>query len=112
MTGETLLRLPQLDGRLFLSDGGIETTLIFHEAWNLPIGEAFVLLETERGRNAIRAYFDRYLPSAIEHGVGFILETPTWRANPDWASTAGYDRERLAIVNHAAVDLMREIRVK
>ena len=30
--------LPQLDGRLFLTDGGFETTLIFHEGWDLPMG--------------------------------------------------------------------------
>jgi len=112
MTRKTLHRPPQLDGRLFLSDGGFETTLIFHEGWDLPIGEAFVLLEIEKGRNAIRAYFDRYLPKAIEHGVGFILESPTWRANPDWAAKVGYDRDRLATANRDAIALMHEIRAK
>src|SRR6185295_19661568 len=33
-------RLPQLDGRKFLTDGGIETCLIFHEGWNLPHGRS------------------------------------------------------------------------
>ena len=74
-------RLPQLDGRKFLTDGGIETCLIFHEGWNLPMAEAFILLESERGRSALRAYFDRYVPLAVDRGVGFILESPTWRAN-------------------------------
>ena len=27
-------------------------------------------------------------------GLGFILETPTWRANPDWAAKLGYARGR------------------
>ncbi len=105
-------RLPQLDGGLFLTDGGLETTLIFHEGWDLPIGEAFVLMESEKGRDALRAYFDRYLPMAVKHGVGFILESPTWRANPDWAAKAGYGRDRLAELNHAGIDLMREVRAK
>ncbi len=104
--------LPQLDGRLFLTDGGFETTLIFHEGWDLPMGEAFVLLETEKGRKAILDYFDRYLPLAIEHGVGFVLESPTWRANPDWAARAGYGRDRLAELNRAGIQLMREVRAK
>ena len=103
-------RLPQLDGRQFLTDGGFETTLIFHEGWQLPIGEAFTLLESERGRQAVRAYFDRYVPTAIAHGAGFILESPTWRANPDWAAKVGYDRARLADVNRASIALMAEIR--
>jgi S-methylmethionine-dependent homocysteine/selenocysteine methylase len=104
--------LPHQDGRLYLTDGGFETTLIFHEGWDLPIAEAFVLLESEKGRKAIRAYFDRYLPVAVRHGVGFILESPTWRANPDWAAKAGYDRARLAELNHDAIALMREVRAK
>jgi S-methylmethionine-dependent homocysteine/selenocysteine methylase len=105
--------LPHQDGRLFLTDGGFETTLIFHEGWDLPMGEAFVLIETEKGRKAIRAYYDRYLPMAAEHGTGFILETPTWRANPDWAAKAGgYERPRLAELNREGVALMREVRAK
>lgn len=103
-------RLPQFDGRLFLTDGGLETTLIFHEGWDLPIFQAFTLLESERGRAALRAYFDRYVALAVKQGMGFVLESPTWRANPDWAAKIGYDREALANINRAAINLMREVR--
>ena len=103
-------RLPQLEGRLFLTDGGLETTLIYHEGWELPIFEAFALLESERGRAALRAYFDRYLSLAIKQGTGFVLESPTWRANPDWGAKVGHDREVLAKLNRAAIDLMRDVR--
>ena len=71
-----------------------------------------MLLDSEEGKKAIRAYFDRYLPMAVAHGVGFILESPTWRANPDWAAKAGYGRARLAELNHDAIVLMRDIRAK
>lgn len=103
-------RLPQLDGQIFLTDGGLETTLIFHEGWDLPVIEAFVLLDSARGIAALRAYFDRYVPTAVKHGMGFILESPTWRANPDWAAKVGCDRDKLAKLNRAAIDLMGEIR--
>jgi len=102
--------LPQLDGRLFLTDGGLATTLIFHEGWNLPIFQAFTLLESERGRAALRAYFDRYVPLAVKQGMGFVLESPTWRANPDWGAKIGYGQQALANINRAAIDLMREVR--
>jgi S-methylmethionine-dependent homocysteine/selenocysteine methylase len=106
-------RLPHFNGPLFLTDGGFETTLIFHEGWDLPMGEAFVLLETEKGRKAIRAYYERYLPMAAAHAVGFVLETPTWRANPDWAfKAAGYGPAQLAKPNRDGVALMRELRAK
>jgi S-methylmethionine-dependent homocysteine/selenocysteine methylase len=103
-------RLPQLDGGLFLSDGGLETTLIFHEGWELPLFESFVLLESERGRAALTSYYDRYIALALAQRRGFVLESPTWRANPDWGAKAGYDRERLAAINRAAIALMHEIR--
>ena len=104
--------LPHQDGRLYLTDGGFETTLIFHEGSDLPIGDAFVLLESDKGRNSIRTYFDRYLPMAVKHGIGFVLETPTWRANPDWAAKAGYGRAHLAQLNRDGIALMREVRKK
>lgn len=101
--------LPQLDSK-FLTDGGLETTLIFHDGWELPYGEAFVLLENERGHTALRAYFDRYTRLATELGVGFVLESPTWRANPDWAKRVGVSLDRLEKANRAAIELMSGIR--
>ena len=44
--------LPQLDGDLFLSDGGIETVLIFHEGLDLPAFAAFDLLKDDEGTRA------------------------------------------------------------
>jgi S-methylmethionine-dependent homocysteine/selenocysteine methylase len=103
-------RLPQLDGGLFLTDGGLETTLIFHEGWDLPRFEAFVLLDSDRGRKALSAYFDRYVPMAIAAGAGFILESPTWRANPDWGAKIGYGKDALARNNRAAIEFLLALR--
>jgi homocysteine S-methyltransferase len=102
--------LPQLDGGLFLTDGGLETTLIFHEGWELPIFQAYSLLEAVKGRAALRAYFDTYIQLALTQKLGFLLESPTWRANPDWAAKIGHGRDTLAKLNHAAIDLMAEVR--
>ena len=102
-------RLPQLD-QPFLTDGGLETTLVFHEGWDLPMFEAFILVDREDGRATLRAYFDRYLPLAVSAGAGFILESPTWRANPEWGAKAGYDRDALARVNRDSIALMAEVR--
>lgn len=102
--------LPQLSGKPFLTDGGLETTLIFHEGWDLPFGEAFVLMDSDKGVKALRSYFDRYLPVAIAHRAGFVLESPTWRANLDWGRRLGFDRQRLADINRRAIHLMAEMR--
>jgi len=104
-------RLPQLDAaRPFLTDGGLETTLIFHRGLHLPCFAAFDLLRDEAGRNELRAYFAAYVALARERGVGFVLDTATWRANPDWARRLGYSLEDLDDANRAAVALAEEIR--
>ena len=102
--------IPQLGEEMFLTDGGIETTLIFHDGLDLPEFAAFVLLDDQAGREALRRYFRTYAEIAREAGTGFILEAPTWRANPDWAAKLGYSPEALDAVNAAAIDLMVEIR--
>ncbi|TIM71219.1 MAG: homocysteine methyltransferase, partial [Mesorhizobium sp.] len=81
--------LPQLANRTFLSDGGMETTLIFHEGLDLPHFASFTLMATAEGRQKLREYFIRYLTIARRSGTGFILDTPTWRANPDWGTLLG-----------------------
>ena len=49
--------LPQLAGGLFLSDGGLETTLIYLEGVELPQFAAFVLLQDAAGRARLRRYY-------------------------------------------------------
>lgn len=102
--------LPQLGGGLFVTDGGLETELVFHDGRDLPAFAAFPLLDSPDTRDRLRRYYDGYLDIARRHGAGFVVETPTWRANPDWASQLGYSPERLDAVNRAAVELAEEVR--
>jgi homocysteine S-methyltransferase len=102
--------LPQMSGGLFLTDGGLETTLIFHDGIDLPLFASFDLLKSERGTAVIRDYYERYIAIAKRNGTGFVLEGATWRASPDWAEKLGYSRAQLADVNRAAVKLMAELR--
>lgn len=102
--------LPQLDGRLFLTDGGIETTLIFHEWQELPHFAAFHLLKDANGTSVLREYFRRYARIAQENGTGFILESATWRSSPDWAAKLGYSLEQLDAANCKAIELLHGLR--
>ena len=102
--------LPQLADTVFLTDGGIETTLIYHHGIDLPEFAAFVLLEDEAGRAELRRYFGPYAEIAADAGLGLVLETPTWRASRDWATKLGYSAQQLAAANRAAVDLVEELR--
>jgi S-methylmethionine-dependent homocysteine/selenocysteine methylase len=93
-----------------ITDGGLETTLIYHHGADLPEFAAFVLLEDEAGVELLRTYYAPYIEIARGRGVRAILDTPTWRANADWGARLGYDAARLADVNRRAVELLESIR--
>lgn len=105
-----LKSLPQLDGGLFLSDGGLETDLIFNDGVDLPEFASFVLLSHDDGIAALRAYYRRFMQIAGDHETGFIFESPTWRSSPDWGETLGYDMASLIEANTRAIELMIELR--
>ncbi|WNC70632.1 homocysteine S-methyltransferase family protein [Thalassotalea psychrophila] len=104
--------LPQLAGSLFLTDGGMETTLIFHNGIELPEFASFDLLKNEHGRNIIKQYFKPYIDIAKQYQVGFILESVTWRANKDWAKKLGYDKASVKEVNIKAIQLLENIQAE
>jgi S-methylmethionine-dependent homocysteine/selenocysteine methylase len=102
--------LPQLGEELFLTDGGLETTLIFHRGIELPEFAAFVLLRTPEGTEELRRYYRPYLDLAREHATGFVLESPTWRASPGWAEKLGYSEAQLDELNREAIAVLEELR--
>lgn len=93
----------------YLADGGLETTLIYHQGLKLNHFAAFELLTHEQGKEEMAKYYLPYLNLAEEEGLNFILETPTWRANPDWAYKLGYSSEELKAINWNAVKFIRSL---
>ena len=102
--------LPQIDGRMLLTDGGMETTLIFLDGIDLPCFATFPLLEQSEGRDTMLRYFAPYFDTARRHGVGFVLEANTWRANPAWGAELGYSLDDLAEANRRCIAFAEEIR--
>ena len=105
-------QLPQISGGLFLTDGGIETTLIFQDGLELPYFAAFHLLNGAEGREALLRYYERYIAIAKADGVGFVLESPTWRASTDWGDRLGYSHDEIADANRQSIGMMRQLRDK
>jgi S-methylmethionine-dependent homocysteine/selenocysteine methylase len=105
-------QLPQLQAPVFLSDGGIETSLIYDDGIELVDFAAFTLHDSADGRAALERYFDSYVAIARRDKVGIVLETATWRANPDWAARQCYDSVRLAEINKVAVELLAAVRAR
>jgi len=104
--------LPQLGGNVFLTDGGLETTLVFLEGLELPYFAAFHLLKDTAGELALRKYFASYAQLAKDNAVGCVLESATWRASADWGTKLGYSTDQLRDVNQRAVALLHEVRAQ
>jgi homocysteine S-methyltransferase len=102
--------LPQLHGTKFVTDGGMETDLIFHHGVDLPDFAAFPLLDTAGGRGLLTRYYDGYATIAQQASAGLMLEAPTWRANPHWGTRLGYSAADLARANTAAITLLAGLR--
>ncbi len=109
-TTQATAALPQLAGRPVVTDGGLETDLIYHHDVDLPHFAAFPLVDDVRGRELLRDYYDDYVSIARRAGAALQLETPTWRASSDWGDRLGYSAAELSRVNRDAVRLLAELR--
>lgn len=96
--------------RFYLSDGGLETYMIFDKGYDLPCFSAAVLLDTPRGRADLTAYAERFISIAKASGRGFILDVPTWRAGGAWAGPLGQTLQEVMDTNTRAVAFMSAIR--
>ncbi|MDF2996242.1 MAG: homocysteine S-methyltransferase [Xanthobacteraceae bacterium] len=103
-------KLPVLSDAIFLMDGGMETTFIFHDGVELPCFASFDLMKDEVGRDRLRAYYTRYIDLARSRGVGFVLDAPTWRANPDWGARLGHNAAALDDINRRSIELLLALR--
>ncbi|MEP0132853.1 MAG: homocysteine S-methyltransferase family protein [Eudoraea sp.] len=104
--------LPQLKESTFLTDGGLETTLIFNQGIDLPHFASFDLLMNEEGRKILQEYYENYIAISKPKCKGFILETGTWRANPDWIEKVGYSSLQIDTINSVAIQELEILRNK
>jgi S-methylmethionine-dependent homocysteine/selenocysteine methylase len=101
--------LPQLGESVFLTDGGLETDLIFHHGVDLPDFATFVLHDDAAGEAMLREYYVEYLRIAEQGGFGLVLDTTTWRASRDWGSKMGYDTAQLRAANERSVQFFQAL---
>ena len=94
----------------FIGDGGLETTMIFERGIELPEFASFQLLDDERGRAALADYYRSYIELAAAHGVGFTLDTPTWRASGNWGRRLARSDDEIGELNREAVDFGLRLR--
>jgi homocysteine S-methyltransferase len=102
--------LPQLGPKVFLTDSGLETELLFNQGVDLPEFASFPLLTQREGTERLQEYFRAHAKVAAESDAGFVLEAATWRASADWGARLGYDAKALSEVNRKAVALLAGVR--
>src|SRR5262245_797625 len=104
--------LPQTGDKLFLTDGGLETTLLFQDGIDLRCFASIDMLRKPGGREHLKRYFETYLAIAHLARAGFILESATWRASPDWAEPLGLSLDELDGLNRDAIRMLHELRLE
>jgi homocysteine S-methyltransferase len=102
--------LPQLGDKTFLTDSGLETTLMFHDKIELPHMASIALHATEQGEQRLRDYLVRHIGIAKAHSAGFVLESASWRASPDWGAKLGYSPMELITLNRRSIALLVVLR--
>lgn len=101
--------VPTLGGEHFLTDAGLETCMVFKDGLDLPSFASFVLIDGP-GRPNLESYYRQCLTLAEQHVTGFVLDTPSWRANPDWGEVLGLDRAQLEAVNRKGIAMVSDLR--
>lgn len=105
-------KLPQIRSKIFFTDGGMETTLIFLQGIELPEFAAITLMDKPEGMQILKYYFQTYLQMAQRFERGFILESVTWRGSYDWAEPLGYSQQQFETLNRKAIQMLHDLRAE
>lgn len=84
-----------------LTDGAIETRVVYEFGRALGDAETFSLLDDADGRRILTEIYRSYAAVGVKHGIAMQLGTPTWHASRRYT-------DDVARVNHAALRLVRE----
>ena len=79
--------IDRINANTFLTDGGLETDMIFTKNIDLPHFAAFPMLDNPKHIHVLQNYYREYLDIAKNNGTGYILESPTWTGDINWVIT-------------------------
>lgn len=100
---------PRVDGRLYLTEGGVETEIMYKDGFELPHFAMFPLLDDPVALEAMKGIWRRMLAVAAEAGFCVILNGLDYRASPDWGRRLGYSKEGLATMQFRSIDFLRDL---
>ena len=101
--------LPHQTDRIFLTDGGIETWLMYKRGFELPHFSAYQLLDDPAGRAALEQYYRDFAALARERRTAYIFCSLTYRASRDWGRLLGFSDAALADMNGRTFEFYRQV---
>ena len=103
---------PRRDGRIYLTEAGTETEVLYKWGFELPEFAMFPLLDDPEAHRVITDMFRRYMDVAEAHDTGMLMASHDYRASPDWAAKIGYSPEGLAEMQRRTIDFLDGIRAE
>ena len=103
---------PRIENLVYLTEGGVETEVMYKWGFELPEFAMFPLLDNPEAHIVITAMYRRYLDVAAEFGVGFIMGSHDYRASPDWAEKLGYNSQQLEDFQRRTIAFLAELRAE
>ncbi|MCR9097670.1 MAG: homocysteine S-methyltransferase family protein [bacterium] len=101
---------PLFDERLYVTNAGTETYLVFQQGFDLPEFCGFVVYEDEPATQRLaREHLEPIFESAARSGCGLLLDILSWRAQPDFLALLGRPAEDLGRLNAQLVESTRSI---
>jgi homocysteine S-methyltransferase len=98
-------------GGPILTDGGIETRVMFETDYRLdPDLQVATMLSDPAGRAHLDSIYSSYVGIASEFDLPVVIGTPTFRASANFADRAGVGVPELAAINADAVGFQIAIR--
>ncbi|WP_286238828.1 homocysteine S-methyltransferase family protein [Neptuniibacter halophilus] len=96
-------------GRLYLTEGGTETEIMYKYGFELPHFAMFPLLDNPAAVTKMRDMFRYYLDVVAKHKLCALIGGLDYRASPDWGKLLGYSDAGLAEANLQSIDFLRDV---
>ena len=100
---------PQAEGKLYLTEGGQETEVMYRFGHELPEFAMYPLLDRPEAMAALTGMYQRYLEVAARNGFSVLMGGLDYRASPDWGAKLGYSPEELAQAQLRCIDFLRTV---
>jgi len=100
---------PQEEGRFYLSEGGVETEILYKYGFELPQFAVFPLLDNPEAVSKMQGMYRSYLDVVAKRGMSALIGGLDYRASPDWGDLLGYSPEGLSEANHKSIAFLREV---